>query len=130
MALLRALIVEDQTCMRIYMRAVLRACGIDAIGAPDGACALECASPHAIDLILIDAEARKTNVLDLLGCIASGTFGLRPPPVIVCTARLHDTLYVHRLRRAGTASLIGKPFRPGDLVEAVRTAFERLDAVG
>lgn len=130
MALLRALIVEDQAWMRLYMQAILRLCGIDAVCAPDGAYALRYASPHAIDLILLDAETRGTNVLDLLDCIAGGAFGRRPPPVIVCSARVDDTLYAFRLRRAGAATLLGKPFCAGHLVGAVRTAFQELDAVG
>ncbi len=130
MALLRALIVEDQAFMRLYMRAILRSCGIDAIKASNGTRALEYASPHAIDLILVNAETRGTNVLHLLDCIASGAFGNRPPPIIVCSERVDDDLYARRLRKAGAAALLSKPFRPGDLVEAVRTAFEELNAVG
>lgn len=125
MPLLRALIVGDRSCLRLYMRAILRFCEIDAISVRDGSRALQCASPYGIDLILLDAEIEGSDVHEFLAAIAGGSFGKRPPPVIVCSGRTADSRYAQRLRNDGAIALLSKPFRPRDLVEAVRSAFER-----
>lgn len=122
MKLLRALIVSADEAGRREVTKVLDDYSFDCIEAPDGISALQCASPDAIDLIVADVQLPKLNGPQLLDIIIDGAFGWSPPPLIMCSANLHEHVWIRRLALPGVMPL-GKPFTPRDFVAALDAAF-------
>lgn len=123
MALLRALIVDDQPHMRLCIQAILIACGFDCILASTGLEALHYASSSGIDLIVTDIDMPQMDGWELLGLIARGAFGLAPPPVIVCSALADERDFAKRFAALGHPT-VSKPVVPAQLIDALKRAFK------
>jgi len=90
MKVLRALIVDPDKAGRRQVAGLLSECCFDSVEAVDGMEALRFAPKNGIDLIVTEIRIARLNVLRLLHIIRCGGFGLAPPPVIICSASLHD----------------------------------------
>lgn len=122
MALLRALVVDDQPRMRMCIEAVLIACGFDCVFAATGIEALLHASTTGIDLIVTDIDMPQMDGWELLGLIARGVFGLTAPPVVVCSSLVGEEQTEARLAEMNYVG-VPKPFAASDMVAAIDRAF-------
>jgi DNA-binding NarL/FixJ family response regulator len=117
---LRVLVADDQELVRAGFRLILEASGFVVVGeAPDGAAAVELASLHRPDVVLMDV---RMPVLDGIAATrqltASGAAA--PKVVILTTFDLDD--YVYEALRAGASGFLLKDAPRADLITAVRVA--------
>ena len=116
---IRVAIVDDQALVRAGFRMVLEAeAGIDVVGeAIDGRSAIELASAHDVDVMLMDVRMPGIDgIAATEAIVASG----RPARVIVLTTFDLDE-YAFAALRAGASGFLLKDVRPADLVAAIRT---------
>jgi DNA-binding NarL/FixJ family response regulator len=116
---IRVAIVDDQALVRAGFRMVLEAeAGIDVVGeAIDGRSAIELASAHDVDVMLMDVRMPGIDGIAATEAIAASG---RPARVIVLTTFDLDE-YAFAALRAGASGFLLKDVRPVDLVAAIRT---------
>ena len=120
---LRILICEDETLIRLDLRALVEAAGFVVAGeARDGAEAVAQAAATEPDLILMDV---KMPELDGIGA-ARQILAERPVPIVMVTA-FSDQELVRSAAEAGAFGYLVKPFRGDDLLPAIETARARHD---
>ena len=104
---MRILIAEDETIIRLDLRALLEKSGLEVCAeARDGAEAVELARSEQPDLAIMDVKMP------------------RPIPIVMLTAYGQDEL-VSRAVEAGVFGYLVKPFRESDLLPAIATARAR-----
>jgi len=114
-------IAEDETLIRMDLAEMLTEEGYDVVGqAGDGAKAIELASEHRPDLVILDV---KMPVLDGIAA-AEAIAAKRIAPVVILTAFSQREL-VERARDAGAMAYLVKPFTQSDLVPAIEMAVSR-----
>ena len=114
-------IAEDETLIRIDLAEMLTEEGYDVVGqAGDGARAIELATEHRPDLVILDV---KMPVLDGIAA-AEAIAAKRIAPVVILTAFSQREL-VERARDAGAMAYLVKPFTQSDLVPAIEMAVSR-----
>ena len=119
----RILHVEDDFSLQRLVRASLERLGGYAVcTAATGHQAVELARDFSPDLLLLD--------LDLPGLDGAATFralrevqGLGAVPAVFLTAASEPGMK-NRLLQLGATSVLGKPFRPSELVRTVQVALE------
>ena len=117
----RVLIAEDETVIRLDLRALLEAAGFDVCGeARDGVEAVELALSLAPDVAILDIKMPRLDGLEA----ARQMLAERPLPIVMLTAFGHNELVV-RATEAGVFGYLVKPFREQDLLSAIRTAQAR-----
>ena len=125
---LRILVAEDETIIRLDLRALLERAGFEVCGeARDGAEAVELARSERPDLAVLDVKMPRLDGIDA----ARRILDERPIPIVMLTAYGQDEL-VSRAIEAGVFGYLVKPFREQDLLPAIQTArarFEELQAV-
>ncbi len=122
MSLKRILIVEDTEDNRQILRDLLTNAGFDIVEAHDGEAAVDAASEHRPDLILMDIQLPILNGYEAIRRIkANGA--LRAIPIIAVTsyALSEDK---ERARAAGCDGYVAKPFSPRQLLATVRDLLE------
>ncbi len=122
MQLLRALIVDPDRCARREIAEFLGASSFDSVESVDTIGALRFAQDGAIDLIVADIDLRELDDLQLLRIIRCGGFGKTPPPVIVCSALLHEESWMTHPALKGVTGL-AKPFTQSSFSAALKGAF-------
>jgi CheY-like chemotaxis protein len=120
--MLRALVVGPDRSGRREVVRRLGECQFDCVEAKDCMAALRFAGDDAIDLIVTEIETRRLSDLPLLQIVQSGGFGKSPPPVIVCSALLHDAPWSPN-RGGFEVTLLGRPFTPRAFADALDAAF-------
>jgi response regulator NasT len=117
----RILIAEDETLIRLDLRALLETAGFDVCAeARDGIEAVELAREHRPDLAVLDVKMPRLDGIEA----ARRILDERPIPIVILTAYGQDEV-VSRAIEAGVFGYLVKPFRETDLVPAIQTARAR-----
>jgi AmiR/NasT family two-component response regulator len=118
---LRVLIAEDETIIRLDLRALLERLRMDVCAeARDGVEAVALARQHCPDLAIVDVKMPRLDGIEAARQILEE----RPIPVLVLTAYGEQDL-VARAAEAGVFGYLVKPFREQDLLPAIETARAR-----
>jgi response regulator NasT len=119
----RVLIAEDETIIRLDVRALLERAGHEVVAeARDGQEAVALAAEHAPDLIVMDVRMPHMDGIEAAREISRA----RPVPIVMLTAYAEADL-VARASDAGAFGYLVKPFREVDLLPAIDTARARFD---
>jgi len=114
----RILVAEDETIIRLDLRALLEKAGFDVCAeAHDGEEAVELARREQPDLALLDVKMPKLDGIDA----ARKILAERPIPIVMVTAYGEQEL-VSKAVEAGVFGYLVKPFRETDLLPAIETA--------
>jgi two-component system, response regulator PdtaR len=118
---MRILIAEDETIIRMDLRALLEAAGFEVCAeARDGDEAIELARAELPDLALLDVKMPRLDGIEA----ARRILDERPIPIVMVTAYAEREL-VSRAVEAGVFGYLVKPFRETDLLPAIETARAR-----
>src|SRR5476649_653766 len=118
---MRILIAEDETIIRLDLRALLEGAGHEVVAeARDGEEAVSLAREHAPDLAVLDVKMPHLDGIEAARRILEE----RPIPIVMLTAYGQEEL-VARAVEAGVFGYLVKPFREQDLVPAIETARAR-----
>lgn len=118
---MNVLIAEDETIIRLDLKALLEKNGLRVCGeARNGAEAVELARTVEPDVALLDL---RMPVLDGAEA-ARRIYAERPLPIVMLTA-FSDRANVEKAISAGVFTYLTKPFRETDLVPAIRLAVAR-----
>jgi response regulator NasT len=119
----RVLIAEDETIIRLDLRALLERAGFEVCAeARDGEEAVALARSERPDVAVLDVKMPKLDGIDA----ARRILDENPIPIVMLTAYGQDEL-VQRAAEAGVFGYLVKPFREQDLLPAIRTARARHD---
>ena len=117
----RILIAEDETIIRLDLRALLESAGFEVCGeARDGEEAVELARVRQPDLAVLDVKMPRLDGIEAAKRILDD----RPIPIVIVTAYGEQEL-VARAVEAGVFGYLVKPFRETDLLPAIETARAR-----
>jgi AmiR/NasT family two-component response regulator len=118
---MRVLIAEDETLIRMDLRAGLEAHGLEVCGeARDGHEAVDLAHRMRPDVVVLDVRMPGLDGLEAARQIQAE----RPTPLLLLTA-YDDPELVTRAIDAGISAYLVKPYQPSSLVPAIRTAVAR-----
>src|SRR5213595_2435753 len=118
---MRILVAEDETIIRLDLRALLERAGFDVCAeARDGEEAVALARSAEPDLVLLDVKMPKLDGIDA----ARQILDERPIPIVMVTAYGEQEL-VSRAVEAGVFGYLVKPFRESDLLPAIQKARAR-----
>jgi response regulator NasT len=119
----RILVAEDETIIRLDLRALLEQAGFEVCGeARDGVEAVELARQLEPDLAVMDVKMPRLDGIEAARRILEE----RPIPIVMVTAYDQDEI-VSRAVEAGVFGYLVKPFREQDLLPAIQTARARHD---
>lgn len=113
----RILIVEDETRIANFIRAVLKANGYETVTAATGREARSMISSHCPDLIILDLGLPDIDGIDIIRSVREWTL----LPILVVSARTHEHDKVEALD-AGADDYMEKPFGTSELLARIRTA--------
>jgi len=117
----RVLIAEDETIIRLDLRAQLEELGyVVCAEARNGNEAVELAREVAPEVAILDVKMPDSDGLDASRRILAD----RSIPILLLTA-YSDPELVGRATRAGVSAYLVKPFQPSDLLPAIETAIAR-----
>jgi AmiR/NasT family two-component response regulator len=117
----RVLIAEDETIIRLDLRALLERHGFEVCAeAKDGEEAVELVRREQPDVAILDVKMPRLDGIEA----ARRILDERPIPIVMLTAYGHQEL-VSRAVEAGVFGYLVKPFREQDLVPAIQTARAR-----
>jgi len=117
----RVLVGEDETLIRLDLRAMLERAGLDVCAeARDGAEAIELARSEEPDLAILDVKMPQLDGIEA----ARRIYAERPIPIVIVSAYT-EQLLVDRAAEAGVYGYLAKPFREQDLLPAIATARAR-----
>ena len=118
---MRILVAEDETIIRLDLRALLEQAGFDVCGeARDGIEAVELARELEPDIAVMDVKMPRLDGIEAARRILEE----RPIPIVMVTAYGQDEI-VSRAVEAGVFGYLVKPFREQDVVPAIQTARAR-----
>jgi two-component system, response regulator PdtaR len=117
----RVLIAEDETIIRLDLRALLESSGFEVCGeARDGVEAVELAESLEPDVIVMDIKMPRLDGIEASKRILER----RAVPIVMLTAFGQDDL-VRRAVETGVFGYLAKPFRDSDVIPAVIAAQAR-----
>ena len=117
----RVLIAEDETIIRLDLRAQLEQLGyVVCAEARDGDEAVELAGRLIPDVAILDVKMPNGDGIDA----ARRILAQRSIPIVLLTA-YSDPELVGRATEAGVSAYLVKPFQPSDLLPAIETAVAR-----
>ncbi len=117
----RVLVVDDEENLRVVLRTLLRRHGYEVETAEGGEEALALMDRFGPDFVITDVKMPKMGGLDLLATLkAKGD----PTTVIVMSAYGNLDLAIEAIK-AGAYDYVHKPFKPEEIVLALRKAEER-----
>ncbi len=117
----RVLVVDDEENLRLVLRTLLRKHGYEVEVADNGETALGLVESFGPDVILTDVRMPKMGGLDLLATLRAKQSSAT---VIVMSAYGNVDLALEAMK-AGAYDYVGKPFKPDEIVLALRKAEER-----
>jgi AmiR/NasT family two-component response regulator len=118
---MRVLIAEDETIIRLDLRALLERAGHEVVGeARDGDEAVALADRYKPELIVMDVKMPRLDGIEA----ARRIIATRPVPIVMVTAYAAEELVV-RAADAGAFGYLVKPFRESDVLPAMATARAR-----
>jgi AmiR/NasT family two-component response regulator len=118
---LRILVAEDETIIRLDLRALLEGAGFEVCAeARDGEEAVALARSELPDLAILDVKMPRLDGIEA----ARRILDERPIPVVMLTAYGQEEL-VARAVEVGVFGYLVKPFRESDLLPAIQTARAR-----
>ncbi len=117
----RILIVDDEENIRLVLRTLLRKHGYEVEVADSGEAALAMVDTFGPDVILTDVRMPKMGGLDLLATLKAKQV---PATVIVMSAYGNVELALEAIK-AGAYDYVSKPFKPDEVVLALKKAEER-----
>jgi AmiR/NasT family two-component response regulator len=118
---MRVLIAEDETIIRLDLRALLERAGFEVCAeARDGEEAVELARATQPEVAVLDVKMPRLDGIEA----ARRILDERPIPIVMLTAYGQDEL-VSRAIEAGVFGYLVKPFREQDLLPAIQTARAR-----
>jgi AmiR/NasT family two-component response regulator len=119
--ILRVLIAEDETIIRLDLKEMLERSGHEVCAeARDGVEAVELARTTEPDVAVLDVKMPRLDGIEA----ARRILDERPIPIVMLTAYGQDEL-VARAVEAGVFGYLVKPFRESDLLPAIQTARAR-----
>jgi two-component system, response regulator PdtaR len=114
----RVLIAEDETIIRLDLRALLERAGFEVCAeAKNGVEAVELAREHRPDVAIMDVKMPRLDGIEA----ARQVLEERPIPIVMLTAYGEKEL-VARAAEVGVFGYLVKPFREQDLLPAIATA--------
>lgn len=116
---LRALIVDDASGMRTYLRLILESAGFDCTEVTDGGDAFDRLLQGGFDIVVTDIEMPGMDGYQLLSAISLLPPSRGKPAVIVASALMDEHLAERRPELRQAAALLAKPVQPADLLKAV-----------
>jgi two-component system response regulator AtoC len=117
----RVLVVDDEENIRLVLRTLLKKHGYEVELADSGEGALKSLDSFDPDVILTDVRMPRMGGLDLLGALKAKQ---HPATVIVMSAYGNVDLAIEAMK-AGAYDYVSKPFKPDEIVLALRKAEER-----
>jgi two-component system response regulator AtoC len=117
----RVLVVDDEENIRLVLRTLLKKHGFEVEVADSGEAALAMVDTFGPDVILTDVRMPKMGGLDLLATLKAKQ---NTATVIVMSAYGNVDLALEAMK-AGAYDYVGKPFKPDEVVLALRKAEER-----
>jgi two-component system response regulator AtoC len=117
----RVLVVDDEENIRLVLRTLLKKHGYEVEVADSGEAALTALEAFDPDVILTDVRMPRMGGLDLLGALKAKQ---HPATVIVMSAYGNVDLAIEAMK-AGAYDYVSKPFKPDEIVLALRKAEER-----
>src|SRR5579872_3180238 len=117
----RVLVVDDEENIRLVLRTLLKKHGYDVEVAEGGEAALAALDSFDPDVILTDVRMPKMGGLDLLATLKAKQ---HPATVIVMSAYGSIDMALEAMK-AGAYDYVSKPFKPDEIVLALRKAEER-----
>jgi two-component system response regulator AtoC len=117
----RVLVVDDEENIRLVLRTLLKKHGYEVEVADSGEAALAALEAFDPDVILTDVRMPRMGGLDLLGALKAKQ---HPATVIVMSAYGNVDLAIEAMK-AGAYDYVSKPFKPDEIVLALRKAEER-----
>ena len=117
----RVLVVDDEENIRLVLRTLLKKHGYEVELADSGEAALAALDAFDPDVILTDVRMPRMGGLDLLGALKARQ---HLATVIVMSAYGNVDLAIEAMK-AGAYDYVGKPFKPDEVVLALRKAEER-----
>src|SRR5579862_2308228 len=117
----RVLVVDDEENIRLVLRTLLRKHGYEVEVADGGEAALALIDTFGPDVILTDVRMPKMGGLDLLATLKAKQCAAT---VIVMSAFGNVDLALEAMK-AGAYDYISKPFKPDEVVLALKKAEER-----
>jgi DNA-binding response OmpR family regulator len=124
----RVIIVDDEPGIRLLCKVNLEADGFEVEDFADGRSAVEAARRAPPDVFLLDVMIPGEDGLSIAARIRAEP-ALSHVPCVFLTARA-DLGEDERLRRAGAAGCITKPFNPVALADALDEILGRADGIG
>ena len=120
-SLMRVLVAEDETIIRLDLRALLERSGFEVCAeARDGEEAVALARSEQPDVAIMDVKMPRLDGIEA----ARRILDERPIPIVMLTAYGQEEL-VSRAVEAGVFGYLVKPFREQDLLPAIRAARAR-----
>jgi two-component system, NtrC family, response regulator AtoC len=117
----RVLVVDDEENLRLVLRTLLRRHGYEVETAPTGEEALTLVDSFGPDVVLTDVRMPKMGGLDLLATLKAKR---NEATVIVMSAYGNMDLALEAMK-AGAYDYVQKPFKPDEIVLALKKAEER-----
>lgn len=110
------LVVDDETGMRETLVDILGAAGYDVTPAEDGAVALELASTHSYDVIVMDIRMPLLTGVEVLASLQ------HPPPKVVLMTGFALEEQLEQARAHNAFAVMQKPFQVPYLLRVVAAA--------
>ncbi|MGE3347073.1 MAG: response regulator [Ramlibacter sp.] len=111
------IVMEDDAGTRMLVASVLKKDGYDVLTAENGAKGLTLVEEHRPDLVISDVQMPEMNGFQMLAAVRQNA-ALANTPVILLTS-LQERAHMRIGMTTGADDYITKPFRPGELREAV-----------
>jgi response regulator NasT len=118
--LMRILIADDETIIRLDLCAILEDAGHEVAQARDGAEAVSLAERWQPDVVLLDVKMPALDGVEAARRITA----MRPLPVVLLTA-YSDAVLIERAVGAGVFAYLAKPFGAADVLPAIELAWAR-----
>ncbi|MCL4868678.1 MAG: response regulator [Anaerolineae bacterium] len=117
---MRILIADDESIIRLGLKAMLREMGHEVFAAANGHEALEMARNHPVDLAILDIKMPLTDGLQAAQTLARS----KPIPIILLTA-YSDQELIDRATDLPIHGYLVKPVQKGDVAAAITVAVKR-----
>jgi len=114
-------VVDDDPSVCDALRRLIRSVGLDVETFPTAQAFLEAPRPREPSCLVLDVRLPGLSGLDLQEALASTDAAL---PIIFLTGHGDVPMSVKAMK-AGAAEFLTKPFRPQDLLDAIRSALDR-----